>query len=261
MTRRSFRDRFLTPQVARAIMSPLGIVLFGAGTAGAILAGVPIVGAAAIGVGVWAGRVLAAVPRDERRQKVQPSSLAEPWRAYVVSAQQAKARFDRVVADMGAGPLRERLAELAGRLDDGVGESWQIARRGNEITAALAKLDTIGAQAELAQLRAHIAARPSGMQTPTVSETQTIQALESQLASADRLQTVALDARDRLRLLDARFDELVARAVEVSVGAGDTTLLGNDVDQLVTELESLRVALDETNRAEQGPAPRTLPAP
>ena len=62
----------------------------------------------------------------------------------------------------------------------------------------------------------------------------------------------AVDARDRLRLLDARFDELVARAVEVSVGSGDTNLLGNDVDELVGELEALRIALDETDQAESG---------
>jgi hypothetical protein len=251
--RRSFKDRFLTPPVARAIMSPLGIVLFGAGTAAAILAGLPILGAGAVGLGAWAARVIAAVPRDPSRAKLQASSLAEPWKSYVTSAQDAKQRFDRIVGDMTAGPLRQRLAELASRLEDGVDESWRIARRGNDITNALGKLDTISAQAELAQLRAQIGARPTGMQGPTASETQTIQALEAQLASADRLQTVAGDARDRLRLLDARFDELVARAVEVSVGAGDTTLLGNDVDQLVTELESLR--------AEREPAPRTLPSP
>jgi len=34
MARPSFRDRFLTPPVARAILSPLGIVLFGAAAAG-----------------------------------------------------------------------------------------------------------------------------------------------------------------------------------------------------------------------------------
>ena len=55
-------------------------------------------------------------------------------------------------------------------------------------------------------------------------------------------------SRDRLRLLDARFDELIARAVEVSVGAGDSEVLGHDVDQLVSELESLRVAMEETDK-------------
>ncbi len=49
-----------------------------------------------------------------------------------------------------------------------------------------------------------------------------------------------------------RFDELVARAVEVSVGAADSSVFGNDVDSLVTELESLRLAMDDTRRAEAG---------
>ena len=55
-------------------------------------------------------------------------------------------------------------------------------------------------------------------------------------------------SRDRLRLLDARFDELLARTVEVSVGSGDSEVLGHDVDELVTELESLRVAMEETDK-------------
>ena len=74
-------------------------------------------------------------------------------------------------------------------------------------------------------------------------------ALEAQLASAHRLVALADRSRDRLRLLDARFDELVARTVEVSVGTGDTDVLGDDVDGLVSELESLRIAMEETDRA------------
>ena len=74
-------------------------------------------------------------------------------------------------------------------------------------------------------------------------------ALEAQLASARRLGDLATRSRDRLRLLDARFDELVARTVEVSVGSGDTEVLGDDVDGLVSELESLRIAMEETSRA------------
>lgn len=256
MARRSFRDRFLTPPVARAIMSPLGIVLFGVGTAGAILVGAPFVAAAGVGVAAWAGRVLAAVPRDARPDRVQPFSLAEPWRSYVVEAQDAKARFDRVVADVHAGPLRDRLAGLAGRLDDGVQESWRIATRGNDISAALSRLDTVTPAAELASIRHDLAGRP-----PTAATAKTIEALEAQLASARRLQAVANDARDRLRLLDARFDELVARATEVSVGAADSDLLGADVDDLVTELEALRMALEETESAASVPLPPPTPQP
>ena len=97
----------------------------------------------------------------------------------------------------------------------------------------------------------------------------TIAALEAQLASANRLAAVANSSQDRLRLLDARFDELVARAVEVSVGSGDSDLLGDEVDDLVTELESLRIALEETEQPatslpplpSPGDQPRQMPGP
>jgi hypothetical protein len=252
-------------------MSPLGMVLFGVGAAGSILVGLPVVAALGVGAVAWAGNVARAVPRNPKTDRVEPFVLADPWRAYVVGAQDSKARFDRVVNDMSAGPLRDRLAGLAARLDDGIAESWKIAKRGNEIANALARLDTVRAEAELAELRLAVASRPVGEQTPTTSESRTMEAITAQIDSARRLQAIEADARDRLRLLDARFDELVARAVEVSVGAGDSALLGNDVDGLVTELEALRVALDETNRAEAGALPpptsepdehpRQLPSP
>ncbi len=193
--------------------------------------------------------MLAAVPRNPSTDRVEPFTLADPWRSYVVGAQDAKARFDRVVIDMDRGPLRQRLADLAARLDDGIDESWRIAKRGNDISDALARLDTVRTQTELAQLRLSLAERP-----PTAAAAKTIQSLEAQLASAARLGATENDARDRLRLLDARFDELVARAVEVSLGTADSDLLGNDVDGLVSELEALRSALEETNSADTGTA-------
>ena len=259
----SFRDRFLTPRVARAMMSPLGIVLFGAGAAVSIVAGLPIAAAAGVGALAWGGRVLAAVPKAPPSPRVPASSLSEPWRGYATQAEDAKRRFDRVVASVAAGPLRERLQQLSGRLEEGIDESWRIARRGHEIVGAIGQIDTASAQRELAELH-----RSVGDRAPTPAERDTAQALEAQLASANRLVALADRSRDRLRLLDARFDELVARTVEVSVGGGDTDVLGNDVDGLVNELESLRIAMEETDRAASGTTvlpdladPAALPEP
>jgi len=240
----SFRDRFLTPRVARAMMSPLGIVLFGAGAAASIVVGLPLVAAAGVGALAWGGRVLAAVPKDAPSPRVSPNSLSEPWRTYAVQAEDSKKRFDRVVASVAPGPLRERLQQLSGRLDEGIDESWRIARRGHEIVGAIGTIDTASARREVAELREAV-----GTRQPTPSQAETMRSLEAQLASVDRLSALADRSRDRLRLLDARFDELVARTVEVSVGTGDTDLLGDDVDGLVTELESLRIAMEETDRA------------
>jgi hypothetical protein len=253
MARKSFRDRFYTKRVAEAMMSPLGILLAGAGAAAGILVGLPIVAAAGIGVAAWGGRVLAAVPRQPSSARVAPSSLDEPWRSYGLQAEEAKRRFDRVVDSVAPGPLRERLELMSGRLDDGVDESWRIARRGHEIGTAITKIDTVSAEAELADLR-----RQLGPGEPSPAQAQTVDALEAQLASAQRLTALAERSRDRLRLLDARFDELLARTVEVSVGSGDTDVLGDDVDGLVSELESLRIAMDEAGRAGE---PTALPHP
>ncbi len=257
MARRSFKQRFLTPQVAKAIMSPLGIVLFGVGTAGAVLIGAPLAAAAGVGALVWGGRVLAAVPRDAQPYQVTAGSLSEPWRSYVQAAKESKSRFDDVVRTMTNGPLKDRLWELASKLEDGVAESGRIAARGNAISGAIGSLDTVAARAELAQLTAQAGPTPS----PSMAET--IRSLEAQVAAGDRLESAAQQADERLRLLDARFDELVARAVEVSLGTGDSDVLVADVDGLVTDLESLRIALDETNVASgaAGTAGLQLPSP
>src|SRR5262245_19369838 len=244
MARRSFRDRFFTPRVAEAIMSPLGILLAGVGTAAGILIGLPAIAAAGIGVAAWGGRVLAAVPGNPPTKRVAPSSLSEPWRSYGLQAEESKRRFDHVVQSVSPGPLRQRLELLSGRLDDGVDEACRIARRGDEISTAIGEIDTVTAEAELADLR-----RQLGPADPSPAQAQTIEALEAQLASARRLTALAEQSRDRLRVLDARFDELLARTVEVSVGSGDTDVLGQDVDGLVNELEALRIAMDEADRA------------
>ena len=239
MPRFSFRDRFFTPKVASAMMSPGGILLAGAGAAAAILAGAPLVLAAGAGAVAWGARVLASMPKNAARP--HPNQLSEPWRGYAQQAQDAKKRFDGVVASVPPGPLHARLETLSARLDEGVEESWRIAKHGHKIVSAIAPLDTASAEAERRELKRTGAT--------TESHAEMIKSLEAQLASADRLAALAARSRDSLRLLDARFDELIARSVEVSVGTGDSDDLGDDIDQLVTELEMLRLAMEETDRA------------
>lgn len=247
MARLKFRDRFFTPPVGRALISPWSILLFGGVTAASILV-LPIGAAIGLGVVAYATKVLFAIPRGAKGERIDPFVLSEPWRGYVQSAQSAKLRFDRTVAGTRSGPLRDRLSELSRRLEDGIEESWRIASRGDDIDSALAQLDTTKAVAELAQLQAQ-------SQSSADSDVgSTIQSLQAQISSAQRMQQVSTSTRNRLRLLDARFDELVARAVEVSVGSGDSGVLGDDVNGLVSELESLRLAMDDTKRAETGDA-------
>ena len=229
--------------MARAITSPGTILLAGAGASAAILAGVPLAAAAVVGGLVWAGKVALAIPRKPRRVDINPAQVKEPWRSLVRQAQRAETRFDQVVASTDPGPLRDRLAEVDARIAVGVDECWRIAQRGNELHAALSDFDVGELQQQLARAEAEAAQSPGRAQLRGTAE-----ALRAQLSSAQRLAAVAQDAEDRLRRLAAQLNEAVARGVELSLQSPDVgTLqpLGSDVDSLVGELESLRVALEE----------------
>jgi hypothetical protein len=251
----SLRDRFFTPPVARAIMSPLGILLAGAGASIGILVGLPIAGAAALGALAWGGRVAAAVPRAPEADRIDPFSLSDPWRGFVQAAQQSRGRFDDAVRRARSGPLRDRLKEIGDRLDEGVRECWRIACSGDALTDARKQIDARDVQRQLDQV--------TGEQRGPVSEGSpqagTISALEAQLATARRLETTITNARDKLRLLDARMDEAVARAIELSVSADEDALdsLSADVDGIVGDMEALRQGIDEADRASDIPGTAT----
>jgi len=237
-------ERARTPAMARAITAPGTILLAGAGASAAILAGVPLAAAAVVGGLVWAGRIALAIPRKPRRVEANPALVQEPWRSLVRQAQRAESRFDQVVTSTDPGPLRDRLAEVDARIAVGVDECWRIAQRGDELQAALADFDVVDLGDQLARAEAEAARAPGRAELQG-----TAAALRAQVASADRLAAVARDAEDRLRRLAAQLNEAVARGVELSLQSPDVgTLqpLGSDVDSLVGELESLRVALEET---------------
>jgi hypothetical protein len=222
--------------------SPSAILLAGGGLAVSIVAGLPLVAAAGVGAVAWGARVAFAVPRAPRREHIDPFALSEPWRGFVRGAVQAQARFDRTVHAAKAGPLRDRLSEIGERVKTGVSESWQVANRAQEISTALEQLDTRDARAKLAALE-----RDTSRSSDSRSRTE--ESLRAQIASAERMDAVVNDAQDRLRLLDARLDEAAARAVELSVEASDEGMLGlsSDVDDVVTDMEALRQALEETS--------------
>ena len=261
MAMRSFRDRFFTPQVARAITSPSGIVLAGVGTAAAILAvGVTPVAALA-GLAAWAARVAMAIPRSGRPgEAIDPFRVGDPWRRFVVDAQQAKRRFDETVRRCRPGPVRDRLSSVGERMNDAVTECWRNARHGDQLDGALRTLDPDTIRAELEEVHAE-RRRVEGDEQAAAALSRTQQAIESQLESARRLRGVASDAQNRLRLLNAQLDEAVARSVEISLSAGDVSELGsltNDVENVVGDLEALRAALEETSSVAGGTGGTTV---
>jgi hypothetical protein len=241
----SLRDRFFTPPVARAVTSPLGILALGAGASIGILAGGGAIGAVVLGLLGWAGRVVAAIPRAPADARIDPFTLAEPWRHFVTDALQARTRFHESVASSRPGPLQDRLREIESRVEDGVQEVWRIARRGHDLVDARRRVDPDAVRRDIAATEAN-ASQPWAAGSTMA---RTMESLKAQLATVERLERVIGDADSRLRLLNARLDEAATRTIELSVQANDVADLGglgDDVDQMVHDMEALRQAIEET---------------
>jgi hypothetical protein len=238
----ALRDRFFTPRTAKAILS--WRILLGVGVAvGLAFTSIGIPLAVVTGALVYAGSVAIAMPRGESLPRIDPFTLSEPWRQMVQGAQRAGRRLHETVSGTPTGPLRERLDGIVGKLDRALAESWEIARRGDEIDGAVGRLDPTALRSKLATLRTQAAAGASDDLAAAIAS------VEGQLASADRLKELSAQTAGRLRLTQTRLDELVARAAEVSIGAGDTDAYANDVDDLVVEIEAMRLAVEDTRSA------------
>ena len=187
---------------------------------------------------VAAGVVVAASRRRSPRPKripIDPFALSDPWRRSVSSAQSAQRRYTEIVRAIPAGPLRSKMESITAQVQRGVEECWLIAKRGDELDTALNRLDTSSLRARL--------------EASTDDATRT--SLQAQLDSANRIRATRDDTEQRLRLLNTRVGELLAQAAEVSVGADTTDELGSAVDDVVTQLESLRLAVEEINNLGQ----------
>jgi hypothetical protein len=235
------RDRFFTARTAGAILS-WRIVLGAAAGVVASLLGVAWPLAAVIGAAVYAGSVALAMPKRPARPQLDPFAVSEPWRQFVQGAQRSRRQLADTVRSAQAGPLRDRLQGIVGRLDQAIAESWQIARRGDEIDSAVRRLDPTRLRSRLDSLKAQA---DSGASEEVAAA---IASVESQLATADRLKALSASTADKMRLSQSRLDELVARAAEVSIGSTDTADIASDVDDLVIELEGLRLAVQEIPR-------------
>jgi hypothetical protein len=231
--------------LARAATSPVALTAGASGAGLGLLAGplLAVVGgvlAYAAGVAIALGR---SRPRPER---IDPFTVGERWRPFVQGALQASARYRRTVEAVDPGPLRARLEEIGVMVDNGVRECWRVARRGHELDDAVSALDSAGTRARLARIE------EGGDGEADESVTRSLRA---QLATAERLAGVAGEARERLRVLQARLDEAVARATELALSQGGTGLdpggLGGDVEHLVDDLEALRAGLEEAEAAGQ----------
>jgi hypothetical protein len=247
-------DRYLNGRTARAITAPSAILLGGAAAAASIVVGLPVAAVVGLGALAYAARVALGLPRRPRGERMDAFTLNVPWRKSVMDAQSAKRRFDEAVRAADPGPLKERLTEIGQRIDEGVRECWRIAQRGHLMSKGLKALDVEATQRELVEIERDIR-NDDDHRLRAARE-----AIRAQLHSAQRMIDAVRDAELQLRLLDARLDEAVTRAIELSLrsaGDADVSGLGSDVEQLVSDMEALRAALEDV---EQPGSPGTATA-
>ena len=241
MSRLSLRDRFFTPKVAHAIVSPTAILAAGAGVAVGILTGLGPIAAVVGGAVALAARVGFAIPRGETGASIDPFSQNDPWRRLVRDAQAARVQFWDAIRGARSGPLKERLSDIGRDIDEGIEECWEVAKAGHALSQARRRIVVPEIERELAML---------GTPTTPTGE-QTLAALQAQLSTARRMDATINETHDRLRLLNARLDEAVTRTIELSVSSasdGQLDQVGQDVTAITQEMEALRQALEETNR-------------
>jgi hypothetical protein len=231
------------------LLRPIPLIGTGLGAAVGLLFGAdPVSGVIGGAIGIGAGVLVERRRDNPRPARIDPFTLVDPWRRAVKDALKAQARFREAVGRSGAGPVRDRLGAIGERLDESVEACWRIARHGQAMGDARRGIDVRELEAEAASLR------DDGPDTDHHGPTAA--ALNGQLDTARRLDRVIDDTRSRLRLLNARLDETVARALELSARSDRAAALdpvAEDVEDVADELEALRLALDETDGLDRPP--------
>ncbi|MGH2686713.1 MAG: hypothetical protein ACRDJP_14710 [Actinomycetota bacterium] len=173
-----------------------------------------------------------------RRRESQPSAdpvdltqLRPRWRATVDEAVAARSRFRSLVESARAGPMAERLTVLAASIDEGVLATYRTARRAQAAEDALIEMNPEAVNDALKAARRREADAE-------------IDLLMAQHASVNRLLNSVDDAEEQLRMLDLRLDAAVARAAELVLRPSDTAAAEREIDGMVSELESLRQAME-----------------
>lgn len=177
---------------------------------------------------------------------VDLEGLSPASRQAVAAALDTRDRFDRIVARVGAGPLRSRLEELSARIEAGVVAAASLAARADAYQATLDDLrpDVLTARVKDAR-RALSAAEASGGDDS--SQPATLDALLGQLRSTMRVWDAVDDCRLRLADVNRRLDEAVAHAAAVlTSGLLDDpalALIEADLSAAGAELAALESAL------------------
>jgi hypothetical protein len=150
--------------------------------------------------------------KKKKKERIDPFTLTDPWRSFVQDAQQAKARFGRIIEGVQDGPLRDRLHDIDGRVDDGLHACWRIAVTGYQLHKTL------------------------------------LEVADTNSDAVTRMRSRETDTAQKLAALTKNLDEAVARAAELATGQlGGLDAMASDIDSVVDDLEALRQAIAEVN--------------
>lgn len=193
-------------------------------------------------LGIAVGVTVVAVLRARTRQRLgapDPFTLGEPWRHHVSAALSAQRRYDALIAGVAQGPLRTTLDRIAEQLRTAVNECWVIAQRGDQFDSTIRMLDGQALRARLSR----------------ATDDETRVSLEQQLAALDQVRSTRTDTDRRLHGLQTRLGQLVSEAAVIVANADQPAggPLGSDVDDLVVQLRTLHLAVNEILAINESP--------
>jgi len=230
-----------TLSVSEAAFAPSTLLITGGAAAVTVAVGLAIPFVAGVGAVTW-GACTAITRFRHRAEAIDPFSLPAEWRAYVASAQTSQRRYREQCERSREGEVKGRLQEIGVSVDSGVRECWSTAKRGDALERALHDLDLDRARQRLA------AAEADHQSSPTPTRERTVASLRARVQSGERMQALLDDTRQQLDMLDARLEEAVMMAIELSHRTGSlgaANAVGSAVDEAVQDLQTLGTALDE----------------
>jgi hypothetical protein len=268
------------PSVVRAAVSPTAVVVTAAGVVVGLVLLHSIILAIVLGAGAWAGRMIAAMIAQARRERaarpkpavLDPWSVPEPWRQLVTQAQGVQNRFDQTIKDWPPGPIRDRLVDLRPRFYADMDQVGAIARRGASLSGWSGGVQATGrpSTAQLSeQLRqAEAERRQVASQSPAreAALARTEEAVAAQLRALRGAEEAAALVQDRLRSLVARLDQTVTSMMVLGVDGSEagTQELESSIDGLADEITALHRGLTDatssSSTSSPPPPPPSLPA-
>ncbi|MEV7549690.1 hypothetical protein AB0N89_08710 [Amycolatopsis sp. NPDC089917] len=235
----------------RELAEPWGLLLAATSAGAAWAVQLPVVTALGVGVTVLAARagVAAATrkpapdPEERALPDVEPGSPEAGW---LRRAEAAAEGFSSISDSLEAGPLADRVADMAPVVRETVDTLRRLAGRATATGKALTRVDAGAVSAEKARLRKELKTADDDIRGDL---TQSLEAVQAQQDVHARLTSAQRKLMAQLRSGALGLDGLVARAAELSAATGDALLDTTTIGELGEQLEGIRRGVVETEEA------------